>query len=232
MAHRDPGIRAGGASLAVASLLMLSTLGLHGPIPPDLPARMARIAGAAVEWSVVHWMAAAALSLYAASGLIVLASRTRLTEGAWTLTAWAVVCVGGLWTTTTAVAETTVVTSAALAGDEQTFAAWWAFAEGMGNGFAFLALAVAVIAGHEARSRAAATPPWAAWMAVAAGIASFAGWTLGMWVGIRIGNLLWVVSSMVMSAWTLWFGLGLQRMPAVAAAGSGRAPATAARQAV
>lgn len=117
-----------------------------------------------------------------------------------------------LWTMTTAVVETTVVTEAAVSGDEEAFAAWWALAEGKGNGFAFLALAVAVIAGREARDPAGATPAWAASIAVLAGVGSFAGWALGMWLGIGIGNLLWAGSSIVMTLWTLWFGVALLRI--------------------
>lgn len=214
MPDSDGRVQVGGAWLAIASLLMIVVLVLHGPIPPFLDDRMARIAGAATRWSVVHWMAAAALSLYAVSSLIVLTSRSRLTAGAWTLTAWAVVCVGALWTITTAVAETTVVARAASSGSQETFAAWWAFAEGRANGFAFLALAVAVIGGGEARRPEGATPTWAAWIAVLAGLASFTGWALGIWLGVGVGNLLWVVASILMTLWTLWLGAALARQGA------------------
>ncbi|MBA2457736.1 MAG: hypothetical protein H0V43_02130 [Gemmatimonadales bacterium] len=190
---------------------MIAALGFHGPIAPDLNDQMTRIADAALRWSVAHWIAAAALSLYAVTGLIMLTSGSRLTEGWWTMTAWAVISVGALWTMTTAVAETTVVANAAVSGSNETFEAWWAFAEGKANGFAFLALAVAVIAGNEARTSEGLTPTWSAWTAAVAGIASFAGWALGMWFGVGIGNLLWVASSIVMSAWTLWFGVVLTR---------------------
>jgi hypothetical protein len=222
---RDPNgaVRVGGAWLAIASCLMIATFVLHGPIAPDLHVQMTRIADQAVRWAVVHWMAAAALSLYAVGGLIVLTSGSRLTDGRWTLTAWAVVCVGCLWTTMTAVAETTVVAEAAASASEETFAAWWAFAEGMANGFAFFALAVAVIAGSDARDPAGATPAWSAWIAVAAGIGSFAGWALGMWLGLAIGSLLWVASSIVLSLWTLGFGIALVRTPSAPAAHGTRA---------
>lgn len=103
---------------------------------------------------------------------------------------------------------------AAATGSRETFEAWWAFSEGKGAGCTFLALAVAVIAGSEARSLERATPSWAAWVATAAGVASFSGWALGMWMGVRVGNLLWVIASIVMSAWTLWFGSALARRAA------------------
>lgn len=231
MSHSDRAIQVGGAWLAGASFLMMAALGLHGPIPPDLADQMAMVAGAGLKWSVVHWTAAAALSFYAVAGLILLTSRSRLTDGGWALAAWAVVVVGAFWTMTTAVAETTVVTDAAASGSEETFAAWWAFAEGKGNGFAFLALAVSVIAGREARSPAGATPAWAAWIAVAAGIGSWAGWALGMWFGVRVGSVLWVASSLVMTLWTVWFGLALRRAPTSDRAASAPAWAPASREA-
>ena len=130
------------------------------------------------------------------------------------MTAWAVIVVGALWTMTTAVAETTVVANAALSASNDAFAAWWAFSEGKANGFAFVALAIAVIAGNEARASVGATPRWAAWTAVVAGVASFAGWALGIWFDIGFGNLLWLLASIVMNLWTLWFGAMLMRFQA------------------
>lgn len=202
-------VRVGGTWLAIASALIIGVLTLHGPIAPDHAVQMTRIADRSTVWIVAHWMAAAAFSLYAVAGLIVLASATRLTEGWWTMTAWAVLPVGALWTLTTAVAEATVVASAAVSGNNEVYEAWWAFAEGKANGFAFMALAFAVIAGNEARSPVRVTPAWSALIAMVAGVASFIGWGLGMWFGIGPGSLLWVASSIVMSAWSGWFGVAL-----------------------
>lgn len=211
MAHTKMAVRVGGTWLAVASFLMVAVFVFHGPIAPDLNDQMKRIGDGAMRWSVVHWIAAAALSLYALTGLVVLTSGSRLSEGWWTMTAWAVLPVSALWTMTTAVAEATVVANAAVSGNKETFEAWWAFAAGKATGFAFFALAVAVIAGNEARSSEGATPAWSAWLAMVAGVASFAGWALGMWFGVGLGNLLWVASSIVMSLWTFWFGIALMR---------------------
>lgn len=86
MTHTNLSVRVGGAWLAIASFLMIVVLGFHGPIDPDLNVQMTRIADAAIRWSVVHWLAAAALSLYAVAGLVVLTSRSRLTGGWWTMT--------------------------------------------------------------------------------------------------------------------------------------------------
>ena len=209
MLDTDTGVRVAGAWMAIASVLLAGVLIGHGPIHPDMSDQMEVIAEGPVRWAIVHWAAAAALSLFAITGLIVLTARSRLTQEWWTLSAWGVITVGALWTMTTAVAEATVVTDAAAARDIGRFEAWWAFSEGKATGFMFLALAVAVIAGNEAISARAATPAWASWIAMLAGTGSFLGWPLGMWFGIYLGSILWVLSSLMMSAWTLWFGLGL-----------------------
>lgn len=211
MAHPEKAVRVGGMWLAAASFLMIIVLAFHGPIAQDLGDQMTRIADAARRWSIVHWTAAAALSMYAVASLIILTSVSRLVESGWTISAWAVIFVGSLWTITTAVTETTVVASAAVAGNYDTFEVWWSFAEGKANGFVFLALAVAVIASNEARHSASTTPTWFSWMGTVAGILSFVGWALGMWLVIGIGNLLWVLSTIVMSLWTFWFGVALVR---------------------
>lgn len=197
----------------MASLLMVLALVTHGPIHPDLDVQMTRVADRVTRWTVIHWLAAAALSSYAVAGLIVLTAGSRLTRGRWTVSAWAVVLVGALWTMTTAVAEATVIVEAARAGASQTFEAWWAFAEGKGSGFCVLALAIAVIAANEARSPERSGPAWVTWVAVVASIGSFAGWALGIWVGLAPARLLWVACSVVMSLWTLGFGVALARSP-------------------
>lgn len=216
MRRTNDGARVGGAWLAIASSLMIAGLALHGPIDPDLGAQLTKIANHPTAWTVAHWITAAGLSLLTVGGLIILTSGSRLTEGWWTTTAWAVIPVTSLWVLTTAVAEATVVTNAAVSGNTEMFEAWWAFAEGKATGVAFLALAVAVIAANDAQSGQGATPAWSAWTAMVAGVASFIGWALGMWFDIRLGSLLWLASTILMSAWTVWFGVALTRSPASA----------------
>jgi hypothetical protein len=211
MPDTNPAVQVAGTWLAVASSLLVAALVVHGPLAPDLSDQMKRIADGAVAWTVIHWVSAASLSLYAVAGLVVLTSGSRLAGGRWTMTAWAVLTVSALWTMTTAVAEATVVTNAAISGAKEMFEAWWAFAEGKASGIAFLALAVAVISGNEAQSSERAVPAWSAWAAMVSALASFAGWALGRWFGVDFGNLLWVASSVLMSVWTLWFGFALMR---------------------
>ena len=103
------------------------------------------------------------------------------------------------------------MTNAAVSGSKGTFEAWWAFAEGKANGIAFVALAIAVISGNEARSSERVVPAWSAWIATVSGVASFAGWALGRWFGQDVGNFIWVASSVVMGAWVIWFGGALAR---------------------
>lgn len=213
MERANRGIRVGGSWLAIASVLMIAALALHGPIAPDVNDQMVRIANAPTMWSVAHWIAAAGLSLHAVAGLVVLTSGSRLTDGWWTTTAWAVWPISVLWTLSTAVSEATVVSNAATSGNTPVFEAWWAYAEGRANGFAFLALAVAVIAWNEARTAERVTPAWSAWTAMIAAVASFAGWALGMWFEVGLGTFLWLASSILMSLWTAWFGVALTRRP-------------------
>jgi hypothetical protein len=216
MSHADTDLRVAGSWLAIASLLLAGALATHGPLAHDLSEQMKVIATGPTRWSVVHWVAAMALSLFVVASLIVLTARSRLTTDWWTMSAWAILPVGALWTLTTAVAENSVIAHAAKANDTAMFEAWWAFAEAKGAGFTFVALALAVIAANESRSPQRVTPVWASSIAAIAGVASFVGWAVGIWLGIRIGNLLWVVSSFVMCLWTLWFGVALMRKGRVA----------------
>ena len=207
----DTALRTAGGWLAAASVLMIAVFALHGPLAPDLGAQMTRIAAAPVKWRVAHWLAAASLSSFAVTGLLVLSAASRLTIGGAARSAWAVVSIGALWTLTTALAEATAVTAAATAGQREAFEAWWAFAEGKATGFAFVALAIAVIAWQQSRSSDPVTPRWAAGVGAVAGVASFTGWALARWLGVPVGNHVWVMASMLMSAWTLWFGVELSR---------------------
>ena len=211
MPQTNTAVRVAGTWLAIASALLIAALIGHGPLAHDLSDQMRKIADGAMTWSVIHWVSAASLSLYAVTGLIVLTSKSRLAGGWWTMTAWAVLTVSALWIMTTAVIEATVVTKSAVAGAVEMFEAWWAFAEGKASGVAFFALAIAVIAGNEAQSSERAVPAWSAWIAMVSGVASFAGWALGRWFGVAFGNLLWVASLVLMSVWTLWFGFALMR---------------------
>jgi hypothetical protein len=205
-------MRASGAWLALAAIILAVALIFHGPIAPDNSVQMLNIADGSLRWAVVHWAAAAALSFFAIASLIALTAGSRLTQEWWTLSAWALLPVGALWTVTTAVAEATVIYDAAIADNRAVYETWWMFAEGNANGFAAMALAFSVIAANEARTADGATPLWASSIAAVAGAASFAGWVLGMWLGLAFGAPIWVIASIVMCLWLVWFGLSLARV--------------------
>lgn len=207
------GTRVAGGWLAVGAVLFVISLLLHPPPSPDPAEFMAGIANAPTQWVLAHWAAALALTIFAISGLIMLATASRLSQSWWMMSAWAVLTLGALWVTITAVAEATVITEAAVAGDTVTFEAWQHFAEGWAAaGFGFVAIAVAVIAGNEARSARSVTPAWASWIGAIAGIVAFVGFVvLAVLLGIAIGGLIWLVSSLILSGWILWFGIGLVR---------------------
>ncbi len=204
-------LRVAGAWLAGASLLLVLALGFHGPLHPDLGVQMTRIGESASRWAAVHWIAAAAFSCFAIAAVLVLVSRSRLTSTGRTISAWAVVLVGALWTLTTAVTEVTVIADLAASRDRAQFEAWWSFAQGYGNGFSLLAVAVSVIAWNEYRDPHRLLPRWSAGVGAGAGLASFAGWALGVWLDVGPANLLWLLASALMCVWLAWFGIVLAR---------------------
>ncbi|WP_159589726.1 hypothetical protein [Chelativorans xinjiangense] len=214
MSHAGTGMRVAGAWLALAAIILAVALVFHGPIASDSSAQMRSIADGSLRWAVVHWAAAAALSFFAIASLIALTAGSRLTQEWWTLSAWALLPVGALWTVTTAVAEATVIYDAAVRENRAVYDAWWMFAEGSANGFAAMALAFTVIAANEARTASGTTPFWASSIGAVAGLASFAGWALGMGLGLPFGAPIWVVGSIVMCLWLVWFGLSLARLEA------------------
>jgi hypothetical protein len=119
--------------------------------------------------------------------------------------------VGALCTLTTAVTEVTVIAALAASGDLAQFEAWWSFAEGYGNGFSLLAVAVSVIAWNETKGPLRLVPKWSAAVGAGAGLASFTGWSLGVRFDIRPASLLWVLASGGMCMWLAWLGTALAR---------------------
>lgn len=204
-------LRTAGAWLIAASLLLVAALVFHGPLHPDIEMQMMRIGESPSRWAAVHWTAAAALSCFAITAVLVLVSRSRLTRNGKTLSAWAVVLVGALWTLTTAVTEVTVIADLAASKNLAQFEPWWSFAQGFGNGFALLAVAVAVIGWNEYSDPNRLVSKWSTIVGAGAGLASFAGWALGVWFHVRPANLLWLVASGVMCIWLASLGTALAR---------------------
>ncbi|WP_458207876.1 hypothetical protein [Haladaptatus sp. NG-SE-30] len=217
-------MRLGGAWLAVGSFLLVVGIVLHPPPSPDQGEFIATIAEEPTRWMAAHWATAIGLAVFTIAGLIMLTTESRLTQNWWLLSAWAVLVVGALWVTTAAVAEATVITTAAVAGDTATFEMWEPFADAHGAAFVFLALAIAIIAGNEARSASEAMPTWASWVGAGAGIVAIAGFVLGLGLGFALAGIVWVVSTIVMGLWTLWFGVALMRFKPTAQTPSEGAP--------
>lgn len=207
----DTRVSVGGAMLAIGSLLLVVGFVLHPPPSPDPAEFMATIAENPTRWVAAHGVTAISLSVFVIAGLIMLTAGSRFTQHWWTISAWAVLIVSALWTTTAAVVEATAITQAAITDDIATFEVWNAFAEIHSAAFLFFVLAAAVIAGHEARSAYQITPVWASWLGAVAGVAAFGGMILVFVLGIALGGLVWLVSTIVMSLWLFWFGVALVR---------------------
>lgn len=210
-ANAGTNVRVGGSALALGALLLAGGFALHPPPATDPAEFMATVADSPTRWVAAHAVTAIALSLFAIAGLVTSTARSRLTRTWWTTTAWAVLIVSALWVTTAAVVEATVIAEAAAAGDAATFDVWSPLAEAHSAAFLFFVLAVAVIAGSEARSADRSTPAWAAWIGAVAAVASFAGMILVFALGIASGGLVWVGSTIVMSLWLGWFGAAVAR---------------------
>lgn len=207
----DTKMRVGGAWFALGALALVVGFVLHPPPSPNPAEFMATIAEDPTRWTTAHAATAVALSAFTIAGLIMLTAGSRLTQYWWTTTAWAVLVVSALWVTTAAVVEATVMSQAAAAGDTATFETWSIFAEMHSAAFLFFVLAIAVIAGNEARSAYQTTPAWASWIGAIAGIAAFVGMILVFALGIALGGFVWVVATIVMGLWILWFGITLAR---------------------
>lgn len=206
----DTRTRTGGAWLGVGALLLAVGLVLHPP--PSAQGEFASvIAGGPTRWVAAHVVTAFALFVLTVAALLLTTSDSRLTHSWWTTSAWASLMIAALWITTAAVAEATVVTEAAVAGDTATYEAWQLFAEAHSVAFVPLALAFVVIAGDDARRAIGVTPAWASWLGAAAGVLALAGYVLGLGLGIGAAGVVWLVASVVMSLWALWFGLTLAR---------------------
>lgn len=206
----DTRTRTGGAWLGAGALLLAVGLVLHPP--PSAEGEFASvIVDGPTRWMAAHVVTAVGLFVLTVAALLLTTSGSRLTHSWWTTSAWGALMVAALWITTAAVAEATVITGAAVAGDTATYEAWQFFAEAHSVAFVPLALAFVVIAGDDARRAAGVTPAWASWVGAAAGSLALAGYVLALGLGIGAAGVVWLVASVLMSLWALWFGATLAR---------------------
>lgn len=204
-------VRTGGTWLALGSVLLIVGIALH-PLPSADPAEfMATIADSPTRWAAAHAATAVGMGVFAIAALIVLTTDSELTKTWWTTTAWAALIVAALWVATAAIVEGTVVTQAAVAGDMATYTVWSSFAVPYSAAFLVFALAIAVIAGTDARRTNHTTPVWASWIGVLAAVVAVVGMVLAFGAGIALAGLVWLGATIVMGLWTLWAGIVLAR---------------------
>lgn len=200
-----------GGWLAAGALLVVLGLAIHPPPSPDPAVFMAIIADDLTRWLISHYASAIGFALWVGAALLVLAARSPLTRQWWTASAWALVAVGSMWVMFGWLLEATVIIDAVGADDAVAFERWQALIQGLDLGFFATALGVVAIAITEARADAHIIPPWAAWIgAVAAVLVTITGF-LALGLGIAAAGPGWLVSSIVLGLWALWFGIGLMR---------------------
>ncbi len=193
--------------LGTGAALLSAALVFHGPPDPDLTVQLHHVADGSHRWSIVHWTAAVSLFLISGAAFLALFEQAAGDNLPGHPGAWMAMALGALATFTTAVAEAAVVAEAAHAGDQATFDIWWAFSSGMANGFFALAIATGFIALAVYRADHREMPVWAAAVGTAGGFLSALGWTLGEHLGVWIGGPVWLISTLVMCLWLVWFGL-------------------------
>lgn len=181
--------------LATGAGLLVSALVFHGPPDPDLTVQSSHIADGGNRWAIVHWTAAVALFLMSGGAFLTLFSTAAGSIRTGQPGAWMIMALGALTTFTTAVSEAAVLAAAAHAGDQAAFDTWWAFSTGMANGFFALVIAVGLIALGAFRAKAEPMPKWVAAIGMAAGFLS------------AIGGPIWLIATMVMCLWLIWFAL-------------------------
>ncbi len=193
--------------LATGAALLSAALVFHGPPDPDLTVQLHNVADGSHRWSIVHWTAAVSLFLISGAAFLALLERAAGEALQGHPGAWMVMALGAMATFTTAVTEAAVLAEAAHAGDQATFDIWWAFSSGMANGFFALAIATGFIALSVFRDNQSKMPIWASAIGTASGALSALGWTLGEHLGIGLGGPVWLISTLVMCLWLVWFGL-------------------------
>ncbi len=193
--------------IGMGAALLSVALVFHGPPDPDLSVQLHNVADGSHRWSIVHWTAAVSLFLISGGAFLALSGRAAGETLPGHPGAWMVMALGAMATFTTAVTEAAVVAEAAHHGDQATFDIWWAFSSGMANGFFALAVATGFIALAIARAGNREMPRWVAAIGSVAGFLSALGWTLGEHMGVWIGGPIWLISTLVMCLWLVWFGL-------------------------
>lgn len=107
--------------------------------------------------------------------------------------------------------EATVIIDIAEAGDTVAFERWQSLIGGLDLGIIGIAVGIAAIAINETGPTGRTTPAWAAWVAVLAGIVGVISWLVAIGLGIEAAGLGWLVATIVMVLWALWFGIALVR---------------------
>lgn len=214
--------RSTGIFLAGANLLFLIAIAWHGVVHPFAGATAQQalplIQERASSWFMMHFFFAFAAVFLAASALGVLSLRSYLTASLPGLVGWSVLAIIVTIGAGLAIMEATVQGDAAVAGNLETFAMWYALSRGVELLFILFPLAFLAITVVDLRAPTPMTPRWASALALVGAalvipvVVGASGFRL-----VAFGRL-WAAAALPM-LWFIWLGVRL----ASPSTGSGQA---------
>lgn len=215
-AEQRQNYRSVGVFLAGASLLFLIALIWHGAVHPfagataeqSLPLIQERAGG----WFMMHFFFSFAAVFVAGAALAVLSLRSFLTDSLPGLVGWSVLAIIAIIGANLAIMEATVQGDAAVAGNLETFAMWYALSRGVELLFILFPLGFLAITAVDLRAATPLTPRWTSALALL-GAALVVPAVVGA-SGFRIVAFgrLWGAAALPM-LWFIWLGIRLASLP-------------------
>ncbi len=205
------GIRVAGVWIALFGLLSLVSLAIH-PLGEEALQRaqtMQVIRASTAAWRASHFLLGLAFLFGSMAGLVVLASRSRLTNSPLGIAGWSMVAIANIPVSLGALVEATVIADVALANDPEAFDLWYGDFLGITIGLLpFSLVGIFLITMREIRAASPLLPRWASTVAGVGALAS---------IGIVPGFLLVIPAlNALYLAWfapIVWFlALGIQLM--------------------
>ncbi len=205
-----------GYYLAGVSLWFLIALIWHGAVHPfagasaeqALPLIRERAGG----WFMMHFFFSFAAVFVAGAALAVVNLRSFLTDSLPGLVGWSVLAIIAIIGANLAIMEATVQGDAAVAGNLETFAMWYALSRGVELLFILFPLGFLAITSVDLRAANPLTPRWASALALLGAALVVPAIVGGSGFRIVAFGRLWGAAALPM-LWFIWLGLRLASLP-------------------